>query len=143
VGADLRAHYRWWPGVLKVYGEFMLGSNMDRGQYVADPILTGLNQRELGFYVAGLQEVTRYGMLGFRYDYYDPNSNAFDTRGGRLYPYSQAIQTTSILGGVALPDRARLVIQYDVVRNHLARDALGIPKNFPSNACTVRLQVQL
>jgi hypothetical protein len=143
VGADLRAQYRWWPGVLKVYGEFMLGSNMDRGQYVADPILTGLDQRELGFYVGGLQEVTRYGMVGFRYDYYDPNSNAFDTRGGRLYPYSQAIQTSSILGGLAIPDRARLVIQYDLVRNHLARDALGLPKNFPANAFTVRLQVQL
>jgi hypothetical protein len=143
LGADVRAHYRWWPGVLKVYAEFMLGSNMDRGQYYADPILTGKDQRELGFYVGGLQEICRYGMVGFRYDYYDPNSNAFDTRQGQLLPYSQAIKTSSILGGLMLPDRARLVLQYDIVRNELARDALGRPKNFPSNAFTLRLQVQL
>jgi hypothetical protein len=143
LGADLRAHFRWWPGVLKVYGEFMLGSNMDRGQYFADPVLTDIDQRELGFYVGGLQEILRYGMVGFRYDYYDPNSNAFDTRQGQLLPNSQAIQTSSILGGLTLPDRARLVLQYDIVRNHLARDGFGIPKNFPSNACTLRLQVQL
>lgn len=143
VGADLRTHYRWWPGVLKLYGEVMLGSNMDRGQYVADPVLTGIDQRELGFYVGGLQEIARYGMIGFRYDYYDPNSNAFDNRNGRLLPYSQAIQTSSLLGGVTLPPHARVVLQYDIVRNHLARDSLGIPKNFPSNACTLRLQVEL
>jgi hypothetical protein len=143
VGADLRLHYRWWPGVLKVYGEFMLGSNMDRGQYFADPVLTGVEQRELGYYVGALQEICKYGMVGFRYDSYDPNSNAFDKRYGRLLPYSQAIETSSILGGLTLPDRARLVIQYDIVRNHLARDGVGLPKNFPSNAATLRLQVQL
>jgi hypothetical protein len=142
-GADLRMNFRWWPGVLKIYGEFMLGQNMDRGQYFADPILTAIDQRELGFYVGGLQEICRYGMVGVRYDYYDPNSNAFDNRYGRPIPYSQAIQTTSILGGLTLPDRARLVLQYDIVRNHLARDAIGLPKNLPSNAFTVRLQVQL
>jgi hypothetical protein len=126
-----------------VYGEFMLGSNMDRGQYFADPVLTSIDQRELGYYVGALQEIKRYGMIGFRYDYYDPNSNAFDNRYGRLLPYSQAIQTSSILGGLTFPDRARLVLQYDIVRNQLARDALGLPKNFPSNAWTLRLQVQL
>jgi hypothetical protein len=143
LGADLRLNYRWWPGVLKVYAEFMLGSNMDRGQNFANPVLTGLAQRELGFYVGGLQQITDHAIVGVRYDYYDPNSNAFDSRYGQSLPYSQATKTTSILGGLTLPDRARLVLQYDIVRNTLARDALGIPKNLPSNACTLRLQVQL
>jgi hypothetical protein len=142
-GADVRLNYRWWPGVLKLYGELLLGSNMDRGQYFADPIVTNIDARELGFYVAGLQEITPYGMIGFRYDSYDPNSNAFDKRYGLLIPYSQAIETSSFLVGLTLPDRARLVLQYDIVRNHLARDVLGLPKNLPSNACTLRLQVQL
>jgi hypothetical protein len=143
VGADVRLNYRWWPGVLKVYGEFMLGSNMDRGQYYADPVLTGIDQRELGYYFGALQEITRYGIVGLRFDHYDPNSNAFDKRYGQLLPYSQAIDTTSLLGGLTLPDRARLVLQYDIVRNQLARDGVGLPKNLPSNACTLRLQVQL
>src|SRR6202012_5858233 len=38
LGADLRMNYRWALGVGKVYGEFMLGSNMDRGLFVADPV---------------------------------------------------------------------------------------------------------
>jgi hypothetical protein len=139
----LRLHYSWWPGVLKVYGEFVLASNMDRGQYFANPVLATIDQRELGFYVGALQEITPYGMVGFRYDYYDPNSNAFDNRRGQLIPYSEAIQTTSLLAGLTIPDRARLVFQYDIVRNALARDSTGIPTNLPSNAWTVRLQVQL
>jgi hypothetical protein len=142
-GADLRMNFRWQPGVLKVYGEFMLGSNMDRGQYVANPILTGIDQRELGFYVAALQEITRFGMVGFRYDYYDPNSNAFDKREGQLVPYSEAIHTSALLVGVAIPDRARLVYEYDIVRSDLARNAVGVPANLPSNNWTLRLQVQL
>jgi hypothetical protein len=128
---------------LKVYGEFVLASNMDRGQYFANPVLTTIDQRELGFYVGALQEITAYGMLGFRYDYYDPNSNVFDNRHGQLVPYSEAIQTTSLLAGLTIPNRARLVLQYDFVRNALARDATGIPTNLPSNTCTLRLQVQL
>jgi hypothetical protein len=143
VGTDLRIHFRWWPGLLKAYGEFLLGSNMDRGQYFADPILTGLDQRELGFYVGALQEITPYAVVGVRYDYYDPNSNAFDKRYGRLLPASQSIETSSVLVGFTIPGRSRLVLQYDIVRNELARSALGLPKNLPSDAFTLRLQVEL
>src|SRR6185312_17094009 len=32
VGADLRMQFETSVGVTKVYGEFLLGSNMDRGQ---------------------------------------------------------------------------------------------------------------
>ncbi len=142
-GADVRMNFRWQPGVLKVYAEFMLGSNMDRGQYFANPVLTAIDQRELGFYVGAIQEITRYGVVGFRYDYYDPNSNVFDKREGQLVPYSEAIHTSALLAGLTLPDRARLVFEYDIVRNALARSAIGIPANLPSNTWTLRLQVQL
>jgi hypothetical protein len=143
VGADVRVNFRWWPGVLKIYGEFMLGSNMDRGLYVADPILSKIDQRELGYYFGVVQEITRWGVVGFRFDSYDPNSNAFDTRAGRLIPNNQTITTASPLVGLTIPDRARLVLQYDYTRNALARDSLGIPTNLRSNAITLRLQVQL
>jgi hypothetical protein len=143
VGADLRLNYKSPLGVTKVYGEFMLGSNMDRNQYFANPILTKIDQRELGFYVAALQEIGPYAEVGLRYDYYDPNSNAFDSRSGVLVPYSEAIRTVSPLVGLELPDRARLVFQYDVVRNALARTAVGIPTDLKANVWTIRLQVQL
>ena len=143
VGADLRAHYRWWPGVLKVYGEFVLANNLDRSLYVADPVVTSLDQRELGWYVGATQEVTRYGLLGLRYDFYDPNSNAFDKRAGQLIPYSEAIKNISPLVGLTLPDRARLVFQYDFNTNAFARSSVGVPTNFKENGWTIRLQVQL
>jgi hypothetical protein len=148
VGADVRMHVKTWLGVTKLYAEFVLAQNMDRGLYVADPISTGLDQRELGFYVGALQEITRYGVVGLRYDYYDPNSNAFDRRGGALVPYSEAIKTISPLVGLVLPDgekgdRARLLLQYDIISNAYARDATGVPTNLQDNVWTVRVQVTL
>jgi len=143
VGANLRMHTRWWPGVLKIYGEVVLAQNLDRSLYVADPVVTNLDQREFGWYVAALQEVFRYGMVGLRYEYYDPNANVFDTRGGKLLPFSEAITNISPLVGVTLPDRARLLFQYDFNTNAFARTAVGVPSNLQNNSWTVRLQVQL
>jgi len=143
VGANLRMHYRWWPGVLKIYGEVVLAQNLDRGLYVADPVTTGLEQREFGWYVAALQEVFRYGMVGLRYEYYDPNANIFDKRAGLLLPFSEAITNISPLVGVMLPDRARLLFQYDFDTNAYARTPQGVPTNLQNNSWTVRLQVQL
>ncbi len=143
VGADLRTHVRSPLGVTKVYGEFMLGSNMDRGLYVADPTLTLVDQRELGFYAGVTQEITPYGVVGFRFDYYNPNFDATDSRGGKLLPVSDAIKTYSPLVGLVLPDRARLLFQYDVIKDALARNLTGVPTDLRNNVWTLRLQVQL
>src|SRR6202020_2888884 len=77
VGADLRLSYQSWLGVTKVYGEFVLASNLDRGLYIADPVATGSDQRELGYYFGVVQDVTKWGVVGLRFDYYDPNFDAF------------------------------------------------------------------
>ena len=143
VGVGARVHYRWWLGVAKVYGEVVLAQNLDRGLYVADPIVSGIDQRELGGYVAVVQEVTRWGVVGLRFDYYDPNSDAFDKRGGKLLPYSEAIKTFSPMVGLVLPERARLLFQYDFNKNALARDVTGVPSSLKSDVWTLRLQVQL
>jgi hypothetical protein len=143
-GLDLRIHYRSRLGITKMYAEFVLGANMDRALFVADPILNGFrDQRELGYCIGVTQEIGPYGVVGFRYDSYDPNLDASDKRGGSLIPYSQAITTYSPLVGVVLPDRARLLFQYDVVRDALARSNTGVPTDLKNNAWTVRLQVQL
>lgn len=143
IGADLQLHYRSRIGITKVYGELLLAQNMDRGMFVADPVLTSVDSRELGYYAGVTQEITRYGIVGFRYDYYDPNSDAFDKRAGRLVPFSQAITTYSPMVGLVLPGRARLIGQYDIVRNYLGRDVTGVPTNLKTNALTVRLQVEM
>jgi hypothetical protein len=142
-GADLRAELRTPIGVTKIYGEFVIAANMDRSLYVADPVATGVDQRELGFYAGVVQEICRYGVVGFRFDYYDPNSDVFDKRRGRNLPFSEAVKTYSPLVGVSLPDRARLLFEYDVIRDAMGRTITGVPTDLKNNTWAVRLQVQL
>ena len=42
-----------------LYGEAYVASNLDRGLDVADPVASGVSLREIGWYVAYAQEVTR------------------------------------------------------------------------------------
>lgn len=143
VGLDARVNLRTALGVTKVYGEFVLAENLDRGLYVADPIETGVNQRELGYYAGVVQELTRWAVVGLRFDVYNPNLDASDSRQGRLLPFSEAITTWSPMFALVLPDRARLVFQYDAIRNAFGRSAEGVPTNLQDNVFTGRFQVQL
>jgi hypothetical protein len=144
VGADLRLHYKWWLGATKVYGELVLGENMDRAMFIADPVAAGIDFRELGGYFGIVQELGPYALVGFRFDTYNPNSDAFDKRAGAKYaPLNQTLTTYSPMAALVLPDRARLVLQADINRNYFGRDATGVPTNLKTNAWTLRLQVQL
>jgi hypothetical protein len=142
MGADVRVHFRSRLGVTKVSSELYLAQNMDRGLFIADPIGTGVTQRELGYYVAVVQDIGRYGVVGFRFDTYDPNSDVFDARQSRTFPFNQAITTYAPLVGVML-DRARLVFEYDFIKNALGRDATGVPTTLKMDTWTLRLQVEL
>ena len=142
-GADLRLRARTSLGWSSLYGEVTLASNLDRGLFVADPIATSVDVRELGYYAAFVQEITPYGIAGLRFDTYDPNADFFDKRQGKLVPTSQAIHTFSPLVGLALPGYARLIFQYDVVRDLLAKDARGVPVDLRNDRWTLRLQVSL
>jgi hypothetical protein len=143
VGVDLELYFHTPLGLSMLYGEVTAATNLDRGLFVADPVTTGVDVRELGAYVAFVQEIFRYGLLGFRFDYYDPNADFFQQSAGKLLPYSQAIKTFSPLVGLQLPDRARLVFEYDVVRNLLGINPLGVPTDLGMDHFAVRLQVQL
>jgi hypothetical protein len=143
IGADLQVATEDPLGALKVYGEVTVGQNIDRAFVIADPVQSGTDTRELGFYVGVTQEVMKYGLVGFRYDYYDPNADIFDKRGGQLIPFTDTVQTFSPLVGLILPHRARALVEYDVIRNYLARDPSGVPTNLKTNTLTARLQVEL
>ena len=148
VGADLQVQLRTALGITSFNGEFVIANNLDRTLFVADPIVTGVDSRELGFLLGITQEITKWGVVGFRFDHYDPNANFFDKRGGKLIPTSQAINTFSPLIGLVLPDpnlkdRARLLLQYDIIKDKLARDSQGIPTDLKNNVLTLRLQVTL
>ena len=117
---------------------------MDRGIFVADPVAAGgSDSRELGYYVAVVHDVCRYGFIGFRYDSYDPNSDFLDKRKGKLLPASQTVTTLSPLVGFQLPGHAKLSAQYDFVDDSQGRDDQGVPTDRANNAWTIRLQGEL
>jgi hypothetical protein len=99
--------------------------------------------REAGAYVAAVQDVTKYGLVGFRAGFYDPNADVLTTSQGRLQPLSQTIWTLSPLVGLTLRGMAKLLFQYDIVLDKLGRDARGVPADAKNNQATVRLQVEL
>ncbi|HEY2368529.1 MAG TPA: hypothetical protein VGH87_19165, partial [Polyangiaceae bacterium] len=152
VDVDLQVRFKTKLGTTAITGEVTLGDNMDRGLYVADPIFLGQDTREIGWHADVTQEITKWAVVGFRYDYYDPNLDAFDKRGGQLFPVNQTIQAFSPLVGFVFPGvktgdraygKARLLFQYDFIRDHLGRGSNGLPGDLANDAWTVRLQVEL
>lgn len=143
LGLDVEAALETKLGRSKLYAEGFLAQNYDRGVLPADPIVTGVDVREAGAYVAFLQDVTKYGLVGFRAGFYDPNLDTTETRQGRLLPLSQTIWTLSPLVGFTLRGMAKLLFQYDVVLDNLGRDSRGVPADAKNNQATLRLQVEL
>jgi hypothetical protein len=144
VGADLRLTVTTPLGLTRLGGEVIVGSNLDRGLFVADPIANGnLDVRQLGFYASLVQDVFSWGLVGFRIDLYNPNADVRDTRAGLLLPANQTITTLSPIIGARVGERTRLVVQYDRVQDNLARDQLGVPTDLKNDQLTARLQVDL
>lgn len=143
VSGDVQLEFRTRIGATTLYGEMVVANNMDRGFFPADPVSNGSDLREFGYFVGILQEVTKYGIVGFRIDYYDPNADSTDRRAGKTLPAENTVTTYSPLVGVTLPKRARLCFQYDIIKDYLARDIYGVPTNLENNAWTLRLQVNL
>jgi len=142
VGADLSFELKTKAGLTRLYGELIIAENLDRALYVADPGAEGIDFRELTWYVAAIQDITSYGFVGARYDVYDPNSDLFDSRRGRVVPKDASIRTISPIVGVRWPGVGRFTFEYDLVRDKLARDVRGVPKDIANNQWTLRLQGQ-
>jgi hypothetical protein len=143
-GADVELSFKTALGWTALSAEAIAASNLDRGLFVADPTLSSVDARELGYQLSIVQDVTDWAYVGFRYDVYDPDTDFLATEGGRLVPKSQAIKTYSPLIGLQLrDDRARLSFQYDVIEDHLGKDSLGVPADLDNNQWTLRLQVNL
>lgn len=146
VGADLKIRFQTPIGVTQLWTEATIASNMDRGLYVADRVALGIDARELGYYVGIQQEVPLAGgtlVLAFRTDYYNPNADVFDRQGGKLLPNDITVRTFSPLVGYAFPGKGRVVLQYDKIRDHYARDGRGVPTDLANDTWTLRMQVDL
>lgn len=143
VGVDARVGVQSAIGWSWLYGEITFAQNLDRGLFVADPIATSLDQRELGYHVAVVQEITPYAVAGFRLDFYDGNADSSERRHGKAFEQAQSVYTYSPVIGVVLPGYARLSFQYDIIVDKLARDSSGEPTDLKNNQWTLRLQVGL
>lgn len=143
LAADLEFQVETQIGASRLYGELFVASNHDRGLVVSNPIVTGVDVRQWGGYLAVSQDLTQYGFVALRVDLYNPNADIFDQRRGSFLPASQRIITWSPAVGLILPRRARLLAQYDWVDDYLARDLLGVPTDAKNNQWTLRLQVEL
>jgi hypothetical protein len=142
VGADLRVRFKSSLGWTQLGGEVALANNLDRGMFVANPTLTG-DVRELGYSASLVQEVTPYGVVGLRSDFYNPSADVTDQRLGKLLPSTATVRTFSPLVGAVLPGRVRLLFQYDFIKDHLARDIVGVPTDMKNDQFTLRLQGEL
>lgn len=143
LGVDVEVHFVSPLGSSRLYGEAYVASNHDRGLFVSDPVVTGVDVRQWGGYAALSQDITEYAVVAFRAELYNPNADVFDQRRGAFLPANQSIVTLSPAVGLALPRRARLLAQYDFIDDYLARDPIGVPKDAKNNQWTVRLQVEL
>ena len=146
LGLDLGVRIETSLGDTRVYGEIYASKNYDRGFLISDPFSSaggGSDVRQLGGYAAITQDVTPYGVAGFRYSVYDPNADVFEQRRGNFQPRTQTVRTLSPVVGLALPKRARLLFEYDFVRDYLGRTANGTPTDAKNDTWTVRLQGNL
>ena len=143
IGLDVQASLRTALGQSRLYAEAFVASNHDRGFVPSDPVATSMDARQAGGYIALTQDITEYGVVGFRASIYDPNSDVIETRAAKVLPKEQTVKTFSPLVGLTLPGRARLLFQYDFVRDYLARDEVGVPTDADNDQWTLRLQVEL
>ena len=148
VNADLQVGLRTPLGWTRVLGELTMASNLDQGYYVADPVSTGYDLRELAWNAALIQEIALkegapVGLVAFRADRYDGNADLFESRRGQFVPLSATQLTLSPLIGAELPGRGKLIFQYDYVVDFLGRDVTGEPVDLPNDQWTLRAQVEL
>ncbi|MGD0837094.1 MAG: hypothetical protein ABSB49_10685 [Polyangia bacterium] len=145
LGADLLLSAKTSPlGQTTVYGEITWAKNLDRAKLLADPYgPLGRNMRERGYYLALVQDLGRYLQAGVRYDYYDPDLDSTDRVSAVVLLSSQAMSTLALAAAVRWTIGGltnRLLIEYDVNRNHAGISQAGLPTNLADNLFTMRAE---
>jgi hypothetical protein len=128
-------------GELAIRAEAVAGQNIDRGVEVADPVGAGHDLRELGWTLGATQEVTRWAMIGLRYDTYNPDSDASQQQALNLVPIDRSYSTMALMAMARYHDSARLLLEYDINRNPLGVAADGSPTTLADNTLTLRAQL--
>jgi len=143
IGADVEVNVDLHDvGKLMIYGEVVAAGNLDRATVIADPIASGRDYRELGYYIAAIHSPTPWSMFGVRYDHYDPDADASELRTGSVVPVDQTMSTLALTGALVVP-HGRLILEWDHNRNHLGRTITGTPTNLADDSVILRAQVEL
>jgi hypothetical protein len=142
VGADARAGIVIAPlGELALRAEIVRAENLDRGLFMSDPIAATRDLRQFGWYAGLSQEVTRWAMVGVRYDRYNPDADAREQTPFAIVPRDPSMSTWSFTA-VARASIARLIAQYDHRTNSLGRDASGAPAKLADDSFTLRAEAR-
>lgn len=142
LGADLRVNIAIPKlGDLHLRGEIVRGSNIDRGFLISDPVVATRDLRQLGYYIGGSQEITRWALIGVRYDRYDPDSDAREQEPFAVVPRDASVSTWSF-SATGRIKMARLVAQFDHRQNTLGRDTSGRPTTLADDSFTLRAEVR-
>ena len=141
LGADARARMKLpVVGDLALRAEIVHAKNLDRATFTADPVARSHDLRERGWYVAVTQEITRWALVGVRYDTFDPDADARDQRPFALVPRDSSLSTWAFMATLRWK-KARLVAEYDHRKNSLGRDVTGAPTTLADDAFTLRAVV--
>jgi len=128
-------------GALDVFAEAMWAANLDRGLVPADPVATGRDLRELGV-VAGLaQELGAHGVVGIRYDYYNPDDDASEPRALAVVPVDASFRTWTATAAWRWRALDRITVEYQHFTNALGRSASGAPTTLGGDTVAVRGQL--
>ncbi|HYQ45410.1 MAG TPA: hypothetical protein VER11_25665 [Polyangiaceae bacterium] len=142
LGADARLGIRFGEHAsFELRAELVRASNLDRAIEPADPVAAGHDLREFGWYLGAIQEVTRWALLGVRYDFYDPDQDAREQRAVQVVPRDRSYRALSFLAMFRYAE-ARITLQYDLNRNALGRAANGAPTSLASDVLTARAQLR-
>lgn len=124
-------------GNLEIRGEIVRTKNLDRGLEPADPVARGRDLRELGYCLGAAQELTRHAEIAFRYDVYDPDTDARRQRAFDVVPVDARYHTYAFaLAGKVRHFRA--LFEYDHRRNALGVTAAGVPATLSDDSFTLR-----
>lgn len=130
-------------GQAVVFGELVWAGNLDRGVYVADPVVTGRDLRELGWSVGAYSDLGPWFRLGLRFDAYDPDADAADAQGGVRVPIDATLSTLSVVLQWRPIELGYLAMSFDHNDNARGRAADGTPARFPDDALTFRAAIEL
>jgi hypothetical protein len=143
VGGDLRLGFELpVVGELTLYGELTYATNLDRALLIADPVTALRDIREFGYYGAVTQELTKWAMVGVRYDYYNPDRDANQLRYGLQVVKDPSYSTLAVTAAARYPGYGRLVAQFEHNTNALGRTLSGQVTTLKNDAFILRAEVK-